>query len=135
MQRKSTGKYPQNWIEIANRVKADAGWKCIRCGHRHEPDMGFCLTVHHIDINPENCEWWNLVALCQKCHLQIQAKVFIDRPYMFEHTDWFKPYAAGYYAFKNGLPHDRDYVLQHLDQLLDFGRPFPMYESIKRSEL
>lgn len=43
------------------------------------------------------------------------------------------PYAAGYYAFKNHLPHDKMYVLAHLDQLLDFGRPSPLFEKMERS--
>ena len=66
-------KYPDNWDEIANQVKTEAGWKCRRCLRPHEPEMGYCLTVHHWDRNPMNCEKSNLVALCQRCHLQIQA--------------------------------------------------------------
>ncbi len=26
------------------------------------------LTVAHLDHHPENCEDWNLKAMCQKCH-------------------------------------------------------------------
>lgn len=133
MPRPSTGEYPANWNEIAAQVKADAGWKCVRCGELHDVGAGYTLTVHHIDLNKSNCEWWNLAALCQRCHLQIQHKVIIERAFMFEHSDWFKPYVAGYYAFKNNLPHDRQYVLAHLDQLLDFGRPFPLFEKPERS--
>lgn len=127
MPRPSTGQYPHNWNEIAQAVKDDAKWKCVRCRHRHEIDTGYMLTVHHIDLNKSNCEWWNLAALCQRCHLQIQHKVDITQPYMFEHSAWFKPYAAGYYAHRNGLPHDKTYVLEHLEELLDFGRPVRMY--------
>lgn len=121
MPRKSTGEYPPNWKEIAAEVKELAGWRCIRCNHKHDPESGYCLTVHHLDINPANCEWWNLAALCQKCHLQIQAKVVMERPYMFEHSEWFKPYAAGYYAKRNGLPTDKAYVMAHLSELLGLG--------------
>ena len=42
----------------------------------------------------------------------------MDRPYMFEHSAWFKPYVAGYYAHLRGLPEDREYVMEHLDELL-----------------
>lgn len=56
--------------------------------------------------------------------LRIQGKVIIERPFMFEHSEWFKPYVAGYYAFSNSLPHDKAYVLANMDRLLDFGRPF-----------
>lgn len=58
------------------------------------------LTVHHFDGNKSNCEWWNLLALCQRCHLQIQTRVNPHQPYMFEHSPWLKPYVAGFYASK-----------------------------------
>jgi len=127
MSRSSTGSYPPDWTEIATRVKDEAGWHCIRCHHRHDIDAGHMLTVHHLDLNKSNCAWWNLLALCQKCHLTIQAKVIIERPWMFEHSEWFKPYAAGYYASINGHPTDQAYVLAHLDQLLDYGRPVRLF--------
>jgi hypothetical protein len=116
------GPYPTNWPEIAYQVKDAANWRCIRCGHPNAP--GHILTVHHLDMDPSNCPWWNLAALCQQCHLCIQAKVVINQPYMFGHSRWFQPYVAGYYANLQGLPDDRDYVMAHLDELLDYGRPF-----------
>lgn len=145
------GSYPPDWKEISDRVWAEAGHRCIRCGHpyrkgehgkgewtqcdehcRHggpigflntvtdliEPFManvdagGFTLcgkhplaqwrigTVHHLDGNKANCVWWNLLALCQRCHLTIQATVNPHQPYVLEHDAWFKPYAAGFYAKK-----------------------------------
>lgn len=105
MKRKSPkdSRYPDNWNEIAKSVKDAAEWRCVRCGHRHEPETGYCLTVHHLDINPSNCAWWNIPALCQRCHLSIQSKVVMERPYMFEHSEWFKPYVAAYYAAQKGL--------------------------------
>jgi 5-methylcytosine-specific restriction endonuclease McrA len=116
--RKSTSEYPADWPEIARRMKEEAGWKCVRCGHPHDPESGHTLTVHHLDLSPANCEWWNIPALCQVCHLRIQAKVIMPRPWLYEHTPWFRPYAAGYYAHINGLPEDREYVMAHLDELL-----------------
>ena len=56
------------------------------------------LTVHHLDGDKRNCRWWNLAALCQRCHLTIQGKVVMDHRWLHEHSDWFKPYVAGYYA-------------------------------------
>jgi hypothetical protein len=59
------------------------------------------LTVHHLDGQKWNLRWWNLIPLCQVCHLIIQAKVDIHRPWvMFEHSEWFKLYVAGFYAHK-----------------------------------
>ena len=123
MPRPSTGEYPENWKEISEQVKNEAGRKCVRCGHVHDVPAGYMLTVHHLDLNKSNCAWWNLAALCQRCHLKIQHKVVMERMYMFEHSDWFKPYAAGYYAHQNNLPEDKVYVIGHLDELLKFGRP------------
>ena len=104
MKRKSPAdsKYPDNWKEIAKAVKNAANWKCVRCGHRHEPEAGYCLTVHHLDINPANCAWWNIPALCQRCHLTIQGKVVMEREYMFQHTAWFIPYVEAYYKVERG---------------------------------
>jgi len=66
-------RYPANWAEIALEVKRRAGGRCERCGHLHDPANGRTLTVHHLDGNPANCAPENLVALCQACHLHVQA--------------------------------------------------------------
>lgn len=121
--RKSKSDYPSDWPEIAHRTKDEAGWQCVRCGHPHDRLTGHVLTVHHLDLDPQNCEWWNIPALCQKCHLHIQAKVVMERPYMFEHTAWFKPYVAGYYAHIYGHPTDYAWVMEHIDMLLEYGKP------------
>jgi hypothetical protein len=124
MTRKSTSDYPSNWKEIAHQVKESAGWKCVRCGHDHDVETGHVLTVHHLDLDPQNCEWWNIVPLCQRCHLHIQAVVRMEQHYMFEHSAWFKPYVAGYFAHIHGHPTDKPWVIDHLDMLLDYGRTF-----------
>ncbi len=87
--------YPANWGEIAETIKAQAGWRCIRCGHPHDVTTGHVLTVHHLDGVKENCAWWNLPPLCQRCHLKIQVKVNLAQLYMFEHAGWFQPYLDG----------------------------------------
>lgn len=77
------------------------------------------LTVHHLDGDKLNCRWWNLVALCQRCHLTIQQKVKMERRWLREHTDWFKPYVAGYYAFTLlGEDLSRQEVEARLEELL-----------------
>ncbi len=68
-----SGSYPEDWPEIAERVKRAAGYRCEHCSHKHEPRAGYTLTVHHLDGDKSNCHWRNLVALCQKCHLHIQS--------------------------------------------------------------
>lgn len=135
MTRKSTGEYPPKWIsgEIQKAVKDAANWHCVRCGHRHDVEAGYMLTVHHLDLNKSNCAWWNIPALCQKCHLQIQHKVVMEQPYMFPHSPWFQPYAAAYYADRKHKFHPtmdyfislkvapREMVMSRLDEFLSLG--------------
>lgn len=133
MPRKSTGKYPANWKKIAQAVKDEASWQCVRCEHVHDIENSFMLTVHHLDLNKSNCAWWNIPALCQRCHLSIQGKVIMERLYMFEHSEWFKPYVAGYYGAKNGLIYPtknyyfslilspREKIINHMETFLSFG--------------
>lgn len=68
------GEYPENWKEIALKTKEKAGWRCECCGHKHDPDNGYTLTTAHMDNDKSNCNEDNLAALCQRCHLKIQAK-------------------------------------------------------------
>ena len=89
---------------------------CLRCDHPNDPDAGYTLTVHHLDMNRSNCRWWNIPALCQRCHLRIQARVLMYRPWLWDHSDWFKPFVSGYYAFHFGLPDDRSSVLERMDE-------------------
>jgi hypothetical protein len=115
---KGTGDYTDDWPEIAACVKEEAGNACIRCRHPHEPAAGYCLTVHHLDGRKDNNRWWNLAALCQRCHLNIQGRVIMSRPWLFEHSDWMRPLAAGYYAHQFELPDTREFVQRHIDALL-----------------
>lgn len=114
--------YPPEWPAVARAVKDAAGWRCVRCGHDHDPPAGYCLTVHHLDGVKANLAWWNLSALCQRCHLHIQGKVQMRRVWMFAHSEWFRPHAAGFYARLYGLPDSRPYVLNHADALIEVGQ-------------
>jgi hypothetical protein len=81
------------------------------------------LTVHHLDGNKANCRWWNLAALCQRCHLTIQGRVVMARVWPWEHSDWFKPYVAGYYAsVYRGEELSREEVGERLEELLALER-------------
>jgi 5-methylcytosine-specific restriction endonuclease McrA len=118
-------RYPADWQAIAQAVKDAAGWCCIRCGHPHDVATGHVLTVHHLDGDKANCRWWNLTALCQRCHLQVQGKVKMDQIYMHPHSDWFRPYAAGFYAFTVlGLDLSRAEVDDRIAELLALGQPW-----------
>lgn len=122
--RRSKGAYPENWPQIARQVKDAAGWRCVRCGHPHDPESGRTLTVHHLDIDPSNSRWWNLVPLCQACHLSIQGRVYLERPWvMAEHSPWFRIYAAGWYAYRYlGEELTRSETESRLEELLQLER-------------
>lgn len=122
MKQQHFGEYPSNWKEVAKQVKDDAGWQCVRCGYPHDPKAGYCLTVHHLDCDKSNCKWWNTVALCQRCHLQIQGRVIMQRAWLLPHSEWFKPYVAGYYAYINNLPDYYEYVMANMDSLIAIGQ-------------
>lgn len=83
------------------------------------------LTVHHLDEDKANCRWWNLASLCQRCHLRMQRAVVMDRVYHFEHSEWFKPFAAGFYAWKYlGENLSREETMARLDELLALEHRF-----------
>lgn len=121
--RTAVNDYPPDWPAIATAIKDAAGWQCVRCSHPHDVETCYVLTVHHLDLDKANCRWWNLAALCQRCHLSVQARVVMERPWMFEHSEWFKPYVAGYYAMTVlGVDLDRGAVMARLEELLYLGR-------------
>ena len=109
--------------ELHNRVRAEAGNRCIRCNHPDDYATGHVLTVHHFDGNKSNNSWWNLMALCQRCHLKVQTRVNPFIPYFLEHSEWAKPYVAGFYAKKYlDLDLSRPETEARLEELLSFER-------------
>ncbi|MEM6853008.1 MAG: HNH endonuclease signature motif containing protein [Planctomycetota bacterium] len=98
------GEYPKDWPSIARAVKDEACWRCVRCGTAHCVATGHVLTVHHFDGDKANCARWNLMALCQRCHLSVQARVDPEVPLMFPPAVWAMPYIAGFYEAGRGVP-------------------------------
>ncbi|GGX56457.1 hypothetical protein [Streptomyces chartreusis] len=83
-------RYPANWPAISRAIKERAGWRCEclgecgrgthsgRCPNVHEGEAygtgsTVCLTTAHLDHTPENCDPANLRAMCQGCHLHLDA--------------------------------------------------------------
>lgn len=96
------------------RRQRDGFW-WVREGHRQR-----VLTVAHLDDDKSNCRWWNVAALCQVCHLSTQSRIDMDRQWLMTlHSAWFRPYVAGFYAFKYlGQDLTREDVTARLDDLL-----------------
>lgn len=74
-----------DYLNAGDPIEVQAAWRI--------------LTVHHLDGVKQNLRWWNLAPLCQRCHLTIQGKVQMPRVWPWEHSEWFKPYVAGFYAY------------------------------------
>lgn len=93
-------------------------------GGAHEVEaLARILTVHHLNGDKADCRWWNLASLCQRCHLRIQRTVVMPRVFPWEHSEWFKPYAAGWYAHVYlGEDLTREETLERLDELLALER-------------
>jgi 5-methylcytosine-specific restriction endonuclease McrA len=117
--RRFTNDYNPDGKEKRRQARQEAGNKCVRCGSPSVP--GRILTTHHFDGDKSNDAWWNLLALCQVCHLQIQSKVDPEQPYFFEHSAWLKPYVAGFYASKyEHRTITRQEAIERLDELLAY---------------
>lgn len=81
------------------------------------------LTVHHLNGDKADCRWWNVVALCQRCHLSVQGRVVMARVWPWEHSDWFKPYVAGFYALVyEGREITREEAVKRADELLAYEK-------------
>ena len=66
--------------EVAGAVEVEFDLHFTFTVYYKEPQKQRVLTVHHLDGDKANIRWWNLVALCQVCHLIIQAKVVLPVP-------------------------------------------------------
>lgn len=117
--------YSGDWETIAREVKEDAGWKCVRCGESHSREGWRILTVHHLDGDKANNRWWNLLALCQRCHLSIQSRVIPERPWLLDHSPWFIPFVCGFYAhYYAGTDITREEAAADPDRWLALGQPW-----------
>lgn len=131
--------------ELCNRTGAYArqvfamGTECWRvfipqpctehCTHEKGEKLRI-LTVHHLTGKKDDNRWWNLLALCQVCHLQVQGKVIPEVPYLWPHTAWFIPYACGFYAaYYGGIDITRAQADAEPDRFLAMGQPW-LYQGI-----
>jgi ribosomal protein S14 len=92
IKKENKARYPKNWKEISEDIRFNrADNKCEVCGIPNhvfvnsktreiclsldEPDaIKIVLTVGHLDHTPENNDYSNLKAMCQKCHNKYDAR-------------------------------------------------------------
>jgi len=82
--------YPPNWPYIAFIVKKAASFSCENCGHPNDFSTSHVLTVHHIDGNKANCNFKNLVALCQRCHLHFEGTNPFKQLFLWDPPLWIR---------------------------------------------
>lgn len=98
-------------------------YTAVRSGYERVEAAWRILTVHHLNERKFDCRWHNLCSLCQRCHLYIQRKVSMEQVWPLEHSDWFKPYAAAFYAYSYlGEELTREQTMARLDELLTLER-------------
>jgi hypothetical protein len=147
-----SGEYTPDWPAISLAIRNAEGWRCVRCCHpfdretgRPEACDGGCdrrrckakviaerwgqhnYGIHHFDGDKSNNAWWNLMALCNSCHLYVQATVIPERSFMFHHSTWMIPYVCGYYAARAGIEITRAEADANPEKWLRFGQPW-LYE-------
>lgn len=76
--------------------------KVVNLGGEDVRLFGLNFGVHHLDGDTRNSAWWNLLPLCNSCHLTTQSKVIVERPWILAHSAWFIPYVCGFYAHYHG---------------------------------
>lgn len=113
------------WGSPASEAMMDEGPE--RMMQRYEIEAHWrILTVHHLLVGQEhkrNLKWWNLVALCQRCHLNVQRRVDLVTPWPYAHSPWFEVYAAGWYAWRYlGEDLSREEATERLEELLALER-------------
>jgi len=88
--------YPPRWSRISRWVRGRACWRCELCGVRNGPPPNL-LTVHHLDRNKWNLSPWNLAALCQRCHYQVQWTLdFCQSTLTDIHPQWMRAHVKAY---------------------------------------
>lgn len=115
------GRLPDgSWVSFNSYLELDEIEAQLAKGHVGRIEARWrILTVHHLNNVKADCRWWNLAALCQRCHLTIQGKVKMDRPYDQPHSAWFIPYVCGFYASKYlGEEIEREEALARQEELL-----------------
>jgi 5-methylcytosine-specific restriction endonuclease McrA len=86
-------KYPKDWKKISKAVIEKAGNRCKLCNAKnHEPHWKtgseVVLTVHHIQDDLYNCSKYNLIALCQRCHLILDLEKHVSKKTKIDKNYW-----------------------------------------------
>ena len=69
-------RYHLEWKNISRYIRELFNYHCACCGkYCNTPSCRKdLLQVHHIDENPENNSFENLIPLCSVCHMWIEKE-------------------------------------------------------------
>ena len=84
-------RYHEEWQNISRYIRELFNYHCVCCGlyckaPSRQKDL---LQVHHIDENPENNDFENLIPLCATCHLRIEKEARLHAPYRDQQSELF----------------------------------------------
>lgn len=85
---KFKGKESPNWIDggsflpyspifnqaLKNRIRQRDNYVCQKCGKIEKEEyeeLGYRLSIHHIDYDKMNCNENNLITLCMRCNTKV----------------------------------------------------------------
>lgn len=106
-------------LAIGQHIHVSSAFATARSRSKSKPYMVIAqwriLTVHHLG-EKHDCRWFMLVSLCQRCHLAVQAKVQMNRIWPWEHSNWFKPFAAAWYAW---VYEDREITREEAEERME----------------
>ena len=89
--------YPYDWKEIRKEILLRANNRCELCNAENyrphwKTGSKVILTIAHIDQNKQNNKRYNLLALCQRCHLKIDLPYKIKKRSngLYDIDEWVK---------------------------------------------
>lgn len=84
-------RYHLEWKNISRYIRELFNYHCACCGKycKAKTSQKDLLQVHHIDENPENNHFENLIPLCAVCHLRIEKEARLHAPFGNRQTELF----------------------------------------------
>lgn len=85
-------RYIKDWHILSRLIRSIYNYHCANCfkdcsNPKFYKDK---LQVHHIDENPRNNKFDNLIPLCSSCHLKIEKEARVHAPYSHLQQELFK---------------------------------------------
>ena len=92
--------YPKDWKLISQAIIKNQNNICYFCpaeNHKSHWKTGskVVLTTHHIDGNLKNNSRYNLIALCQRCHLRLDLEKHLSKRFKIDKNYWIKKVKQG----------------------------------------